>query len=43
MTVEPWLRSPSPALYKEVSEMRKLMESLRSLLVTIRNLIIGGR
>jgi len=39
----PWHCSWSPARYREVSEMAKLMESLRLLLARIRRLIVGGR
>ena len=39
----PWHCSWSHARYREVSEMAKLMESLRLLLARIRRLIVGGR
>ena len=39
----PWHCSWSHARYREVSEMAKIMESLRLLLARIRRLIVGGR
>ena len=39
----PWHCSWSHARYREVSEMAKLMESLRLLLARIRRLIVGGQ